>query len=161
MLFNQDNDTLDDDEKNTRMLETLQGYLGDELPVVTNLANMAAILYAFLEDINWAGFYLFQDDRLVLGPFQGKPACTEIKIGKGVCGLAAENMQSMVVPDVNEFDGHITCDSASRSEIVLPIVKNGQLFGVLDIDSPSVDRFDEKDHLMLQESVRLLIDILP
>lgn len=161
MLFNQDNDTLGDDEKNTRMLETLQGYLGDELPVVTNLANMAAILYAFLEDINWAGFYLFQDDRLVLGPFQGKPACTEIKIGKGVCGLAAENMQSMVVPDVNEFDGHITCDSASRSEIVLPIVKNGQLFGVLDIDSPSVDRFDEKDHLMLQESVRLLIDILP
>ncbi len=160
-MFDYDKDSITKDEKNTLFLETLRGYFDNGLPVVTNLANMAAIVYEFFDGINWAGFYLYQDSKLILGPFQGKPACTEIEIGKGVCGVAAETMQSIIVPDTDRFEGHIVCDSASKAEIVIPIAKDGGLFGVLDIDSPNMNRFTEEDRLILQESVRLLIDILP
>lgn len=160
-MFDYDKNTITKEERNTLFLETLHGYLDERLPVITNLANMAAIVHEFFDGINWAGFYLYQNGKLILGPFQGKPACTEIGIGKGVCGAAAKTMRSIIVPDTDRFEGHIVCDTASKSEIVIPIVKDGRLFGVLDIDSPEVDRFTEEDRVILQESVRLLIDILP
>lgn len=112
---------------------------------VTNLSNAAALLWDSMDDINWAGFYLMRDGKLVLGPFQGRVACTSIDIGKGVCGTAAERLETVVVPDVHEFPGHIACDSASRSEIVVPLTVDGNLYGVLDIDSPSPGRFTDED----------------
>ena len=160
-MFDYDKDSITKDDKNALFLEMLHGYLDEGLPLVTNLANMAAIVYDFFDGINWAGFYLYQDDKLILGPFQGRPACTEIHIGKGVCGVAAKTMKSIIVPETDRFEGHIVCDSASKAEIVIPIVKDDGLFGVLDIDSPNINRFTEEDRLILQESVRLLIDILP
>lgn len=123
---------------------------------VANLANASALLYNTLSDINWAGFYLMENDVLVLGPFQGKPACIEIPLGRGVCGTAAEKLKTQLVYNVHEFEGHIACDSASNSEIVVPIYKNGKIFGVLDIDSPTVGRFSENDRLGLEEFVRIL-----
>lgn len=123
---------------------------------ISNLANASALLYNTLEDINWAGFYLMCDGKLVLGPFQGKPACIEIAIGRGVCGTAVAEEKTQLVPDVHEFPGHIACDSASRSEIVVPIFMDGCVFGVLDIDSPSLSRFDEDDKVGLEEFVRIL-----
>ena len=110
---------------------------------VSNLANAASLLFHALPDVNWAGFYLLRGDVLVLGPFMGLPACTSIPLGKGVCGTAAAERRTVVVPDVHRFPGHIACDSASRSEIVVPVVTGGKIFGVLDIDSPSADRFSE------------------
>ncbi len=110
-----------------------------------NLANASALIFDTLLDINWAGFYLFEDGRLVLGPFQGKPACTEIAVGRGVCGASVERREAIVVYDVHKFTDHIACDSASNSEIVIPLFKDGEIVGVLDIDSPSVGRFDESD----------------
>ena len=121
-----------------------------------NLANAAALLYNTLEDINWAGFYLLEENTLVLGPFQGKPACIEIGMGKGVCGTAAQKNETQLVPDVHAFPGHIACDSASRSEIVVPIRRNGSVWGVLDIDSPFTGRFSEEDRAGLEEFVRVL-----
>lgn len=112
---------------------------------IANMANASALLYEVMEDINWAGFYLMEDGKLVLGPFQGKTACIEIKVGKGVCGTAVERDEIMLVKDVHEFPGHIACDSASNSEIVLPIHADGKIIGVLDIDSPLLARFDEED----------------
>ena len=123
----------------------LTGLLEGEHDMIANAANTAALLYHALPDVNWAGFYLLQGEELVLGPFQGKPACVRIPIGKGVCGTAAERLQSVVVPDVNEFPGHIACDTASRSELVVPLLRNGKLLGVLDLDSPLPGRFDETD----------------
>jgi GAF domain-containing protein len=116
---------------------------------IANLANAAALIWEYMDDINWAGFYLIQDGKLVLGPFQGKMACTEIEIGSGVCGTAVAQGKTQLVPNVHEFSGHIACDSASNSEIVVPLRKDGKIFGVLDIDSPSLARFTEedKDHL--------------
>jgi L-methionine (R)-S-oxide reductase len=111
----------------------------------TNLANTAAALMAHLPRLNWAGFYLYQDGELRLGPFQGLPACLRIAIGKGVCGDAAQRREPLIVPDVDRFPGHIACDRRSRSEIVLPILYKGRLLGVLDIDSPELDRFDDAD----------------
>ena len=122
---------------------------------IANMANAAALLYHTLEDINWAGFYLMENGMLVLGPFQGKTACIEIKIGKGVCGTAVQQDKIMLVEDVHKFPGHIACDSASNSEIVLPIHVNGEIIGVLDIDSPSLARFDEDDRAGLAEFVRI------
>ena len=116
-----------------------------------NLANVSALLYDSLEDVNWAGFYLLEGGRLVLGPFQGKPACVEIPYGKGVCGTAAAEDAVQLVPDVQRFSGHIACDSASRSEIVLPLHRNGEIFGVLDIDSPLSGRFSEEDRAGLEK----------
>lgn len=123
---------------------------------MTNLANASALLFEKVEGINWAGFYTVKDGKLVLGPFQGKVACTIIPMGKGVCGTAAAEDRTVVVPDVHNFSGHIACDSASNSEIVIPIHHRGELFGVLDIDSPLFDRFGEDDRLGLEDFVRIL-----
>ncbi|MDO4314850.1 MAG: GAF domain-containing protein [Oscillospiraceae bacterium] len=121
-----------------------------------NLANAAALLYHTLEDLNWAGFYLMEDGLLVLGPFQGKPACIEIPVGRGVCGTAAEEDRTQLVRDVRRFPGHIACDCASNSEIVVPIRAGGRVVGVLDIDSPSIGRFTKEDQAGLEEFVRIL-----
>ena len=123
---------------------------------MTNLANASALLNEKLDGINWVGFYTIKDGRLVLGPFQGKVACTIIPMGKGVCGTAAEKDSTQVVPDVHKFAGHIACDNASNSEIVIPMHRNGTVFGVLDIDSPLFNRFDENDRKGLEEFVRIL-----
>lgn len=132
------------------MITRLEGLLSSESDWLANLSNAAALLYTNLEDINWAGFYLMKKEELVLGPFQGKTACTRIKPGKGVCGTAAAEMRTQLVPDVHLFPGHIACDSASNSEIVIPLIKDGTVFGVLDIDSPIKNRFDELDAKYLQ-----------
>ena len=123
---------------------------------MTNLANASALLNEKLKDINWVGFYTIKDGKLVLGPFQGKVACTIIPIGKGVCGTAAETDSTQLVPDVHKFAGHIACDSASNSEIVIPLHRNGTVFGVLDIDSPLFGRFSEEDKAGLEEFAKIL-----
>ncbi|MBE6647731.1 MAG: GAF domain-containing protein [Ruminococcaceae bacterium] len=127
---------------------------------VANLANASALLYDKLEGINWAGFYLYNGEKLVLNAFQGKPACIEIPMGKGVCGKAAETLKTTVVPNVHEFPGHIACDSASNSEIVVPLIVGGELFGVLDIDSPHFDRFSDDDRVGLEEFANILCNRL-
>lgn len=143
------------------LLENVKGWIDPSLPQITNLANLSALLMAFLEDVSWAGFYLWDGKRLVLGPFQGLPACTEIAMGKGVCGKAAELRRTVLVEDVDQFPGHIACDSASRSEIVVPIVlRDDTLFGVLDLDSPLLSRFKETEKKLLEGVVDLLVDIL-
>jgi len=128
----------------------LGGLLTDETNGLANAANTAALLYAGLGDVNWAGFYFMRGGELVLGPFQGKVACVRLQLGRGVCGSAAEKRTTLVVPDVEKFPGHVACDHASRSEIVVPLVKEGKLIGVLDVDSPSRARFDAKDALGLE-----------
>ncbi|MBQ2750023.1 MAG: GAF domain-containing protein, partial [Clostridia bacterium] len=126
--------------------------LMDGVPhLVTNLSNAAALLYDSLDSLNWAGFYLMRQGKLILGPFQGKPACTEIPVGKGVCGTAVVENKTQRVPNVHEFPGHIACDSASNSEIVIPIRVAGRVVGVLDIDSPLFDRFSQDDQTELEE----------
>lgn len=127
---------------------------------IADLANAAALIYNALDDLNWAGFYLKEGDILVLGPFQGKPACIEIPMGRGVCGTAAMNNETLVVKNVHEFAGHIACDSASNSEIVIPLRVNGEVVGVLDIDSPSFERFDEKDKAGLEELAKIIEKVL-
>ncbi len=121
-----------------------------------NLANAAALLYHALDCLNWAGFYLLEGDTLVLGPFQGMPACIEIPVGRGVCGTAVAEGETQLVRDVHQFPGHIACDSASNSEIVVPIHVGGEIVGVLDLDSPRIGRFTEEDRLGLEEFVRIL-----
>jgi len=133
----------------------LTSLLEGEPDAIANAANTAALLYHSMPDVNWVGFYLFKSNELVLGPFQGKPACVRIPLGKGVCGTAAERRQSIVVPDVNAFPGHIACDSASRSELVVPLVRHGALLGVLDLDSPMLGRFDETDRAGCESFVRI------
>lgn len=133
----------------------LEALISDVPHRIANMANASALLYDTLEDLNWAGFYLMENGILVLGPFQGKTACIEIRVGKGVCGTAVERDEIMLVEDVHQFPGHIACDSASNSEIVLPIHANGEIIGVLDIDSPSLARFDEEDLEGLAEFVRI------
>ena len=123
---------------------------------IANLANAAALLYCSLEDINWAGFYLLEGNTLVLGPFGGKPACIEIPIGRGVCGSAAAEKRTLLVPNVHEFPGHIACDSASNSEIVVPLFRDSEVIGVLDIDSPRYSRFDEHDRIGLEEFAKII-----
>ncbi|MCK6258069.1 GAF domain-containing protein [Fictibacillus sp. KIGAM418] len=137
------------------LLKQLRALLEGETSITANLANASALLNQFLPAINWVGFYEYEElsDQLVLGPFQGLPACVRIPLGKGVCGSAAKDQQSLIVEDVHQFPGHIACDAASQSEIVVPIVKNGQLFGVLDIDSPEKNRFDEIDKVWLERFV--------
>lgn len=134
----------------------LTGLICEEPDWLANLSNASALLWLLLDEINWVGFYLYKNDELVLGPFQGKPACTHIQIGKGVCGTAAGEKKTQVVKDVHEFPGHIACDCASQSEIVVPIVHDGNLVGVLDIDSPILNRFDEEDALYLEKFVSIL-----
>ena len=123
---------------------------------VANLANASALIWQCLTDINWAGFYILDGDTLILGPFQGKPACIEIPVGKGVCGTAVAESKTQLVSDVHAFPGHIACDSASNSEIVVPIHKNGQIWGVLDIDSPSLQRFTEEDRIGLEKVAEII-----
>ena len=125
-----------------------------ETDAVANMANVSAVLFNGLPDLNWAGFYVLRGEELILGPFQGKPACVRIKIGRGVCGTAAQTGQTQRVADVHQFPGHIACDSASKSEIVVPILKDKQVWGVLDIDSPVENRFDEEDRQYLEKVVR-------
>ena len=127
---------------------------------MTNLANASALLNENLNDINWVGFYTIKEGRLVLGPFQGKVACTIIPMGRGVCGTAAATDSTQLVPDVHRFSGHIACDSDSNSEIVIPIHRNGEVFGVLDIDSPLFGRFSEEDRQGLESIVRILEEVI-
>ena len=138
------------------MLLQMKSLMEDVEYDITNLANASALIYESMKGLNWAGFYLYRNDELVLGPFQGKTACTRIPMGKGVCGTAALSGQIQVVPDVHQFPGHIACDSASNSEIVIPMYREGKLYGVLDIDSPEFDRFQEADLAGLERLVRLL-----
>lgn len=141
---------------NSQLKSLSEGVVWD----VTILSNAAALLWDSLKDINWAGFYLFRGSRLELGPFQGKPACTVIEIGKGVCGTAVAEDRTQLVKNVHEFPGHIACDSASNSEIVVPVHAGGKIYGVLDIDSPILARFDEEDKAGLEEFVHILESIL-
>lgn len=127
---------------------------------VANLANASALLYGALSELNWLGFYLLDGDSLILGPFQGKPACIEIPVGRGVCGTAVLRNETVVVPDVHAFAGHIACDGASRSEIVIPLRKNGRVLGVLDVDSPIPDRFSDRDAEGLTHVAELLSELL-
>jgi GAF domain-containing protein len=124
---------------------------------LANTANMAALLYEALPNLNWAGFYFLRGRELVLGPFQGRVACVRIALGKGVCGTAAERRETIIVPDVHAFPGHIACDAASRSEIVIPLLQNARLLGVLDLDSPQSARFDDEDRAGLVGAVDLLL----
>lgn len=135
----------------------LTGLICEEPDWLANLSNASAVLWLLLDDINWAGFYLYKNEELILGPFQGKPACTHIKVGKGVCGTAAEKKETQLVKNVHEFPGHIACDSASNSEIVIPIIKNDKLIGVLDIDSPILNRFNEDDKVGLEKFVSIIV----
>jgi len=136
----------------------LRALLEGERDFIANAANFASLLYHSLPDVNWVGFYLLKGDELVLGPFQGKPACVRIAVGKGVCGVAAEQRQTILVDNVHEFPGHIACDSASNSEIVVPLVVDGQLTGVLDLDSPSLARFSDDDASGLNELTSIFLE---
>lgn len=127
------------------ILSALDALTADEPDAIANMANAAALLWQYVPNLNWAGFYRLVGDELVLGPFQGKPACIRIAIGKGVCGAAAATLETQLVADVHAFPGHIACDAASASELVVPIVKQGRLIGVLDLDSPLPGRFDAAD----------------
>ncbi|GLY10285.1 hypothetical protein Bbad01_15010 [Bacillus badius] len=142
------------------VIKQLRALLEGERNRVANLSNASALLNQFLERINWVGFYLAEGEELVLGPFQGLPACVRIPFGKGVCGTAASEKRIQRIADVHAFPGHIACDAASQSEIVLPLLKDGHLIGVLDIDSPEKDRFDEIDEQMLAAFAAVLVDYL-
>ena len=135
----------------------LEALIGDERDAVANMANAAALIWESLPDINWVGFYRNIGGELVLGPFQGKPACVRIALGRGVCGTAARDRRTVVVPDVDAFPGHIACDSASRSEVVVPVMRGAELLGVLDLDSPSLARFDDDDARGLERIVALYV----
>ena len=138
------------------LCDSLKSLISGVPHIQANLANASALLYNELPDLNWAGFYLFDGEKLVLNSFQGKPACIEIPPSRGVCGAAARDQKTLVVPDVHAFPGHIACDSASNSEIVIPLIVAGRLFGVLDIDSPVFDRFDENDKSGLENFAKIL-----
>ena len=140
-----------------QLLPQITSLLQGETDPVANMANLAAVLYHNLQQINWAGFYVRRKDELVLGPFQGKPACVRLKRGRGVCWAAVEKRETLIVPDVLAFAGHIACDSASRSEIVVPILKGTDVWGVLDIDSPVKARFDETDQAFLEQTVNIFV----
>lgn len=141
------------------LLNQVQAIVKDDLPLVTNLANTSAILFK-MEDVNWAGFYLIIDNELVLGPFQGDVACTRIPLGKGVCGTSARERKTIVVDDVNQFDGHIACSSLSKSEIVVPLIKEGKLIGVIDVDAPIYSRFKKEEQEFLEQVRDVLISVI-
>lgn len=154
--LNQDNRTQDKSMFYIDLAQSLRNLLGEERDPIANMANMASLLYFSLPSINWSGFYLFDGQELVLGPFHGKPACVRIQMGKGVCGTSAIKRETLSIENVHEFPGHIACDADSKSEIVIPIIKDDIIIGVLDIDSPIYARFNEDDKNGLQQ----LIDIL-
>ena len=136
-----------------------EALLRDEPDTLASAANFVALLYNALDDVNWLGIYVLRGDELVLGPFQGQPACVHIALGSGVCGTAASTLQTQRVPDVHAFPGHIACDAASRSEIVVPLIVGGSLVGVLDIDSPSLDRFSEDDQAGIERLCKTFCDL--
>lgn len=141
-----------------RLMIELHGLMEDEADLIANMANTSALIFNALKDINWAGFYLMKDGMLVLGPFQGKPACVRIPVGRGVCGTAVKEKEIQLVYDVHMFPGHIACDAASNSEIVIPLIRNGEVKGVLDIDSPLVGRFSFEDLHGLAALCEVLIE---
>ncbi|MDT3494840.1 GAF domain-containing protein [Bacillus toyonensis] len=145
------------EKQHETVIKQLDALLTGELNVVANLSNASALLNQFLDRVNWVGFYVTEGNQLVLGPFQGMPACVRIPFGRGVCGVAAETKTTQLVADVHQFPGHIACDSASNSEIVVPIIKDGNVIGVLDIDSPEKNRFDEVDQHYLEKFVETLL----
>jgi L-methionine (R)-S-oxide reductase len=136
----------------------LSSLLAGERDLTANAANASALIFHSLPDLNWAGFYFAKDGELVLGPFQGRPACVRIKFGQGVCGAGAAKCETVIVPNVHEFPGHIACDSASNSEIVVPLMKDSRLLGVLDLDSPVLGRFDAADANGLEKLTRILVE---
>jgi L-methionine (R)-S-oxide reductase len=142
----------------TDLAAQLRSLIEGERDFIANAANLSSLLYHSLPDLNWAGFYLLKEGELVLGPFHGKPACVRIAMGKGVCGTAAEQRQTILVDNVHEFPGHIACDSESNSEIVVPLIRDQQLIGVLDLDSPLLRRFDEEDARGLNDLVSLFLE---
>lgn len=148
---------MDEPTSYPQLLQELTAVLEGERDWIANTANCAALLFHSLPQLNWAGFYLLKGGELVLGPFQGRPACVRIAVGKGVCGAAAERRQTVVVPDVHQFPGHIACDAASRSEIVVPLLIGPRLVGVLDLDSPVLNRFSESDKLGLESLAAALV----
>jgi len=149
------------EEKYKLLISQLKSLLSKEENLVSNLSNLTAALKATIDKISWIGFYLFDGSKLYLGPFQGNVACTQIEIGKGVCGTSAKEHKTIIVPDVDKFPGHIACDSGSKSEIVVPIFKKGELFGVLDVDSYQYSAFDNTDKVFLEEICKFLsTDIL-
>lgn len=135
-----------------------RGLFRDERDAIANAANLSSLIFTSLDDLNWAGFYFLKGDVLTLGPFQGRPACVRIEMGKGVCGTAAARRETVVVDDVEKFPGHIACDVASRSEVVIPLVKDGRLVGVLDIDAPIHARFDTEDRAGLEYLAQLWLE---
>ena len=150
--------TIDTEDKATfyrELAQQLQGLLAGERNLIANAANTSALIYQSMPDLNWAGFYLMDDGELVLGPFQGKVACVRIPVGRGVCGTAVKEDRSILVEDVHAFPGHIACDSASRSELVVPIRRDGHVIGVIDLDSPSPARFDADDQHGVEELARI------
>ena len=149
------NSKIDQYEKLAGQLSAL---LAGERDLVANAANFSSLLFHSLPDVNWAGFYFVKDGELVLGPVQGQPACVRIKIGQGVCGAGAAKCETVIVPNVHEFPGHIACDSASNSEIVVPLLKDSRLIGVLDLDSPLIGRFDTLDGDGLEKLTRILVE---
>lgn len=158
-MFNVEKYTRNREENYQLVKKQLQSLIYDEKNMVANLSNASALLNQFLDRINWVGFYLMDSEtELVLGPFQGLPACIRIPLGKGVCGTAAVKRETIRVEDVNQFPGHIACDAASQSEIVIPLIKGNQLIGVLDIDSPETNRFDEVDQKHLEEFTAILVE---
>jgi L-methionine (R)-S-oxide reductase len=152
------NRSLDKPQQYAELAVTLDALIEGESDWIANLANASALLYQSLPDLNWAGFYLLKEGELVVGPFQGKPACVRIAIGKGVCGTAAARRETIIVPNVHQFPGHIACDSASNSEIVVPMIRHDSLIGVLDLDSPKLERFDAADRDGLERFVATLLD---
>ena len=144
-------------ESYANLVAQLRSLLKDEYDFIANTANFSSLVYNALPDVNWAGFYLLQDHELVLGPFQGKPACVRIPLGKGVCGFAAKQCETVIVPNVSEFPGHIACDPASKSEIVIPLFDGERVLGVLDVDSATLGRFDDQDAEGLNELVTVLV----
>ena len=150
-------------EAHALLLEQARALLAGERDRIASAANLASLIFHTLPDLNWAGFYFLKGNELVLGPFHGKPACVRIPVGRGVCGTAARDRRTIVVPDVEAFPGHIACDSASRSEIVVPILDsrlrgNDNLLGVLDLDSPSLRRFDDEDARALETLVKVFVE---
>ena len=139
------------------LAKQLAALLAGETDPIANAANMAALIYHGLPDLNWAGLYFRRGQELVLGPFQGKPACVRIPLGRGVCGTAASRAATVLVPDVHDFPGHIACDPASRSELVVPLIEAGKVSGVFDLDSPLVGRFDEADQTGCEQLVALFV----
>ena len=160
MMFQVENYTNKKSDNYQLVVKQLAALIEGETNLIANLSNASALLNQFLDDVNWVGFYLYEEEQLILGPFQGLPACIRIPLGKGVCGTAAEKREVIRVMDVHQFPGHIACDAASQSEIVLPIVKDDRLIGVLDIDSPSKNRFDEEDESGLKQFVDALVKSL-